>query len=584
MIKTLQGLQLEISGNDHPIVDSLRETGMWEPKTTKFIKDNLKKGQVFYDIGANVGYFSLLASKLVGGRGTVYSFEPNPENIKYLEKNIKTNKLRNITVTPKAVMDVSGNVELRYGVSPGQTGISGAGAKFSVDSVAIDDLKFRQPDFIKIDVEGSEMNVLRGMEKLLGTDKELTIIVESFNQDAVEFLVDRGFKIITTEREAGNYMLVKNQKDVKAKKEPITFHMLGTFQTPTNKKEGIGYAFCTKIMHISKTLRSLGHKVIFYGAEGSEVECDEFVQVLSKSELPVEVWKNKYVEDSNHPANKLFNKRCIEEINKRKSKYFVSKDVLLIPTGLHQKPVADAVKLELQVELGIGYAGVFAKYKIFESYNWMHWHYGKANETMGHFYDAVIPPIFDPKEFEYKEEKEDYFLFIGRITEKKGVRLAKQVCDRVGVKLKIAGIDCGMKDLESENVEIVGFADAEKRKDLISKARAVIMPTLYIEPFGYVLIESAMSGTPIITSDFGSFPSIVKDGETGFRCRNFAEFCWAVKNIDKIKPKNCRKWAMNFTQKKIAPFYENYFQQMQNLFGKGFYSLIDKNYNFIIKK
>ncbi len=60
------------------------------------------------------------------------------------------------------------------------------------------------------------------------------------------------------------------------------------------------------------------------------------------------------------------------------------------------------------------------------------------------------------------------------------------------------------------------------------------MPTLYIEPFGYVLIESAMSGTPIITSDFGSFPSIVKDGETGFRCRNFAEFCWAVKNIDKI--------------------------------------------------
>ena len=583
MIKALQGLQLEISSKDHPIVDSLREIGKWEPKTTKFIKDNLKKGQVFYDIGANVGYFSLLASKLVGGRGTVYAFEPSPENIKYLEKNIKINKISNVVVIPKAIMDVSGKIDLYNNVVPGHTSTIGTGEKLSVEAVALDDLKLRKPDFIKIDVEGAEMNVLKGMKKLLETDKELTIIVESFNQDAIEFLVDRGFKVITTEREAGNYMLVKNQKTVKAEKEPMTFHMLGTFNTPTNKKEGIGYAFCTKIMHISKALRSLGHRVIFYGAEGSEVECDEFVQVLAKSELPVEVWKNKYVEDSNHPANRLFNKRCIEEINKRKSKYFVSKDILLIPTGLHQKPVADAVKMELQVELGIGYAGVFAKYKIFESYNWMHWHYGKANESMGHFYDAVIPPIFDPKEFEYKEEKEDYILFIGRITGKKGVMLAKQVCDRVGAKLKIAGIDCGMKDLESENVEMVGFADAEKRKDLISKAKAVIMPTLYIEPFGYVLIEAAMSGTPIITSDFGSFPSIVKDGETGFRCRNFAEFCWAVENIGQIKPKNCRKLAMNFTQEKIAPFYENYFQQMQNLFGKGFYSLIDKDYNFTIK-
>lgn len=199
------------------------------------------------------------------------------------------------------------------------------------------------------------------------------------------------------------------------------------------------------------------------------------------------------------------NKRCIEEIKKRKSKYFYSRDILLVPTGLYQKEVADKVGMSLVVELGIGYLGVFAKNRIFESYGWMNWHYGKARETNGHFSDAVIPPIFDPADFKYREKKDDYFLYIGRITEKKGVLIAKDTCEAIGAKLKVAGIDCGLK-IDSPNVEMVGFADIEKRKELISRAKGVFMPTIYLEPFGYVVMECAMSGTPIITTDWGSFP------------------------------------------------------------------------------
>lgn len=583
MIKeNVNGLKMHLIENDHPITTSILETGEWEPKTTKFIKDNLRSGDTFIDVGASVGYYTLLASKLVGPKGKVYAFEPAKDNLDILKKNIEINGLENIVVYPLALASSSGKTKLYKGKAPGQNSLIGEGEYEEIESVVFDEFNKEKkliPNMIKIDVEKTELYVLKGMLNLLETDKELTIIIEDYSQDGVEQLIKNyGFKIITTEREAGNYMLVKNQKKIKAKSEPMTFHLLGTFNTPTNKKEGVGYAFCPKIIHIAKALRYLGHKIIFYGAEDSEVECDEFVQVLSRNELPEEIKRNKYIEDSSHPANLKFNQRAIEEINKRLSKYFYSKDILLIPTGSHQKPVAELVKIPIQAEIGIGYKGIFSKNKIFESYSWMHWHYGRLNQAEGSFQDAVIPPIFDPADFKYSEEKDDYFLFLGRIVFNKGVTIAKETCEAIGAKLKVAGIDYGMK-IESPNVEIIGFANAEKRKELISRAKAVFIPTIYLEPFGYIVIEAAFSGTPVITTDWGAFTEIIQNGKTGFRCKSFADFIWAAKNINKIKPKDCRKWAMNFTMEKIAPKYQDYFEQLQNLFGRGWYSLCSQKHN-----
>jgi len=228
----------------------------------------------------------------------------------------------------------------------------------------------------------------------------------------------------------------------------------------------------------------------------------------------------------------------------------------------------------LIAEIGIGYKGVFTDHKIFESYAWQHWHYGNLHQSEGKFYDAVIPPIFDPKDFDYREKKDDYFLYLGRITHNKGITIAKETCEAIGAKLKVAGIDQGMK-IEGPNIEMVGFADLEKRKELISHAKAVFVPTIYIEPFGYIIMEAAMSGTPVITTDWGSFSEIVEHGKTGFRCRSLAQFIMAAENVDRIKPQDCQDWAMNFTLEKIAPLYDQYFKQMQNLFGRGWYSRLN---------
>jgi FkbM family methyltransferase len=583
--ENVNGYKMKLIKGDWPLTDSVVETESWEPRTTQFIKDNLKPGQVFVDVGASVGYYTLLASGLVGSSGKVYAFEPLEENFEVLTKNLADNGIKNVIVNFTVLSDKEELKTNIYGKNiGGQWGTDKGLGKNSrrVNNISFDKLNKKErivPDMIKIDVEGSQMEVIKGMEKVLSADKEMTIIIEDYTGDSVEWLKEKfGFKIVTTDREPGNYMLVKNQKAVKAKLEPFTFHLLGTFNTPTNKKEGVGYAFCSKIMHIAKALRSLGHKVIFYGAEGSEVECDEFVEVLKKKELPEKL----YVEEGNHPANLLFNTRAIAEIKKRHPKYFRSRDFLLIPTGSYQKPVADAVDMPLQVEVGIGYRGVFARYKIFESYSWMQWHYGRMGMNSGVFTDAVIPPIFDLDDFQFSEEKGDYFLYLGRIVQNKGVEVAIETCKAIGAKLKIAGIDSGMKIEEDSNIELVGFADSQKRKELLSKAKAVFVPTIYIEPFGYIIMEAAASGTPVITTDWGSFPEIVQHGKTGFRARSLAQFIMAAKNIDQIKPKDCRDWAAQFTSQNIAPMYQQYFEQLQNLYGKGWYSKIETDNNKLI--
>ena len=96
----------------------------------------------------------------------------------------------------------------------------------------------------------------------------------------------------------------------------------------------------------------------------------------------------------------------------------------------------------MSVEFGVGYGGVFAKYRVFESYAWMHSIYaGWKNPTTadGQFYDAVIPGYLEPEMFPLGDGKGDengeYYLFIGRLIDRKGYRIAQEVCQRLGKRL-----------------------------------------------------------------------------------------------------------------------------------------------------
>ena len=159
----------------------------WEELTTEMFKKVVKEGDVVVDLGANIGYFTLLAARLVGKKGKVYAFEPEPINYSLLLKNIELNGYDNVIATQKAVSDTSGKV--KFYLDKEDTGAHSIyqldkGERFiEVEAVNLDDFfKDNQHpiNVIKMDVEGAEMAAFSGMKDIIRENKDLKIFVEFY--------------------------------------------------------------------------------------------------------------------------------------------------------------------------------------------------------------------------------------------------------------------------------------------------------------------------------------------------------------------------------------------------------------------
>jgi FkbM family methyltransferase len=150
--------------------------GGTESAMQKVISERLQPGMVFFDLGANIGLFTLLAARTVGESGKVFSFEPDQQNAARLRENIARNSFRNVTVVEGGVWSTTG--ELNFVPGP-PTSPDRAWGKFvpgvqdrdgvATRCVSLDDFirDAPVPDAIKCDVEGAEVEALRGGEKLL---------------------------------------------------------------------------------------------------------------------------------------------------------------------------------------------------------------------------------------------------------------------------------------------------------------------------------------------------------------------------------------------------------------------------------
>ncbi len=159
----------------------------WDPFSTSIMQKLVKEGDVVFDIGANIGFYTLLFSKLVGEEGKVYAFEPDPENFSILKKNIEANNINNVILINKAVSDK--NEEVDFYINQSNTSGNSmfkenlnqiASSSIKVEAISLDKY-FKnniKVDFVKIDIEGAEVRALKGMEKILAKSGNLILITE----------------------------------------------------------------------------------------------------------------------------------------------------------------------------------------------------------------------------------------------------------------------------------------------------------------------------------------------------------------------------------------------------------------------
>ncbi len=370
------------------------------------------------------------------------------------------------------------------------------------------------------------------------------------------------------------------------------FHVLAVPHTITSK-DYLACAFTQKVLKFCTMMHNRKHIIYHYGHELSQVECTEHISIINSEILETAYGNYNYHKEffkyENKEAIKIFNDNAIKEIETRKQKG----DFILC--FWDQKEVANAHKDLIIVRPGIGNhnSNIWAPYNIFESHSVMNNTYGSNQFKNPSWYDCVIPNYFDLGDFQYKDQKENYLLFIGRLIANKGLSLAVDVAIRTNNTLIVVGQGdyysiMGKNHVKPDNVILFGYANETQRKILLASAKALILPTYYSEPFGGVVIEAGLSGTPVITTDWGAFAEIVLHGITGYRCRTIEQFCWAIKNINNIKPIDCRNWCENnFSLERVAKMYEEFFNSLYNVqLGKGFYheNLNRKELDWLNKK
>lgn len=198
-------------------------------------------------------------------------------------------------------------------------------------------------------------------------------------------------------------------------------------------------------------------------------------------------------------------------------------------------------------------------------------HCNEASGILGIHLEKVYNGI-DIDSYIYNEDKEDYYLFLSRISRFKGVHEAIDAAKKADVKLKVAGEDVFVQDpsyvmsvMQSCNngkISYLGCVSENKKKELLSNAKALILPILWNEPFGIVVIEALASGTPVITMPRGPMTEIIKHNIEGFFCYSSSEIASAMKMVHEIDPKNCLKRAKDFSIENMVTEYEKLYERI----------------------
>jgi len=170
------------------------------------------------------------------------------------------------------------------------------------------------------------------------------------------------------------------------------------------------------------------------------------------------------------------------------------------------------------------------------------------------------------------ENKQQYLSFIGRIAPIKGTHIAIDVAQKCGLPLKIAGeVQPQNRDyfenrikphLNTSSIEYIGPADLKAKNELLGNSLAMLFPIQWNEPFGLVMVEAMACGTPVLATPGGSVPEVVRDGISGFICRNASQIVKRVKNLS-FQPSEIRRYVEEqFSMERMVTRYIDLYQRI----------------------
>lgn len=190
--------------------------------------------------------------------------------------------------------------------------------------------------------------------------------------------------------------------------------------------------------------------------------------------------------------------------------------------------------------------------------------------TLGTIYNGL--PL---EHYPFSLKRENFLLYVGRITALKGTHFAVQVAHRLKMPLILAAklepseqayFDTEVKPYLNDDIRWIGEVTEEERNQLMSKAHCFLHPGTWQEPFGLTLIEAMACGAPVIAFNKGSIPEIIEQGKTGFIVKNLADMVKAVKKVNTIDRSYCRNYALeHFSSQKMVDEYEKLYEKVLSI-------------------
>ncbi|HXG11662.1 MAG TPA: glycosyltransferase family 4 protein [Gemmataceae bacterium] len=182
---------------------------------------------------------------------------------------------------------------------------------------------------------------------------------------------------------------------------------------------------------------------------------------------------------------------------------------------------------------------------------------------------AVIHHGVDPAQFTFRPQSEDYLLYLGRFTADKGPLVAVAAARALGIRLLLAGPPSPYFReqvaplVDGRSVEYVGFVTGAERDRLLGGAQALLYPVQYPEPFGLVLAEAMMCGTPVVALHLGAVPELVDEGITGYSAASMDEFIRQVPRSFELDRSRIRRQAeARFTAERMVRQYVQVYRRL----------------------